>query len=249
MKIDTITVNTEEIYDYFYQAELELKNKNRFHNEKLDKIINYIFSSEANKITIKKGTILYRARIYDNPDAELKHSAFSESKFKGYNAIESYVNLNFDKVIDGRCNPYGIPYLYASQSQQCCIHEVRPIIEEYVSVAEIDVLNNLKILDLSTETIFLMKSFNEEQINSIPIPVFCQHLYKLFKRPYQQRCDYLVTQYVAEKIKNRGYDGIRYTSSLYKGEQNQNYVIFSFEKCKAINSRLFKITGNMISYE
>lgn len=249
MKDETITIDIKKVYDYFYQAELELKNKNRFHNEKLNKIIDFIFSREANKITIRKGTILYRARIYDQPDAELKYSDFSESEFKGYNAIESYVNLNFDKVIDGRCNPYGIPYLYASQSQQCCIHEVRPIIEEYVSVAEIDVLNNLKILDLSTETIFLPESSDEEQINSIPIPVFCQHLYKLFKRPYQQRCDYLVTQYVAEKIKNYEYDGIRYTSSLYKDELNQNYVIFSFEKCKAINSRLFKITGNKILYE
>ena len=34
--------------------------------------------------------------------------------------------------------------------------------------------------------------------------VFCQYLHKLFKRPYQQRWDYLVTQYVAEKIKNSG---------------------------------------------
>ena len=157
--------------------------------------------------------------------------------------------MNLDKIIDGRCNPYGIPYLYVSNSQQCCIHEVRPIVEEYVSVSEVEVFDNLKILDLSTDAIYLMKPENEEKFSKLPTAVFCQYLHKLFKRPYQQRCDYLVTQYVAEKIKNYGYDGISYTSSLYKGERNQNYVIFSYEKCKPINSKLVKIIGNEVLYE
>lgn len=249
MKGETITIDIKKVYDYFYQAELELKNKNRFCNEKLDNIIEFIFSSDINKIFLKNGTHLFRARIYDYYDGDSKYNDISEKIFKGYDELGSFVNLNFNAILDGRCNPSGIPYLYASNSQRCCIHEVRPSIDAYVNVAEIEISKTLKILDLSTATIACMHPEKNRIFPEIPNGVLCQYLYELFKRPYQHNSDYLITQYISEKIKNCGYDGIRYESSLYRGEMNQNYVIFSYQKCKAINSRLFKIIGNEVLYE
>ncbi|MBR2500732.1 MAG: RES family NAD+ phosphorylase [Clostridia bacterium] len=245
MKIETHSINAKKIYDYYFDAELELKNKNRFSNEKLDKIVDFLINFKVNETLIKKGTILYRARIYDEFDAEERYIYPSTNNFKGYDEKNSYVNLNNHTIMGGRCNPAGIICLYASNSIQCCIHEIRPNIGEYVSVASIEVCNRLNMLDLSTDTI-IPGTTNPCEIEHI---ARCQFLFNLFKRPYQYRDDYLITQYISEKIKNHGFDGIKYTSSLYCGGENTNYVIFSYKKCHAIDSKLYKIVANQIVYE
>ena len=249
MKIQTVNVDVKKIQEFFNDAEYELKYENRFNNEKLNKIVEYMFLAEANKTITKKDTILYRARIYNESDAEYRYNNSSDNHFKGYNEIDSYVNLNKSVIVDGRCNPAGIIYLYASESVPCCIHEIRPSVGAYVSVASVKVCERLKILNLSTATIGIMKNTDDNILPDIDNGFLCQYLYELFKRPYQYKNDYLITQYVSEKLKIYGFDGIKYTSSLYSGEMNTNYAIFSYMKCRAIDSRLYKIVENQIMYE
>ena len=117
-------MDVKKIQEFFNDAEYELKYENRFNNEKLNKIVEYMFLAEANKTITKKDTILYRARIYNESDAEYRYNNSSDNHFKGYNEIDSYVNLNKSVIVDGRCNPAGIIYLYASESVPCCIHEI-----------------------------------------------------------------------------------------------------------------------------
>ena len=51
--------------------------------------------------------------------------------------------------------------------------------------------------------------------------------------------DYIPSQIIAEYLKNLGYDGIRYNSSLHFG--GVNLTIFNYEKCEAISSQDFRI--------
>lgn len=128
-----------------------------------------MISFEVNRIYLRRGTFLYRARIYEEVDGALKYQDKSNTKFKGYDEINSYV-----------------------------------------SVASIEVCERLKILDLSTDTIWLAKRDEKKEsiIPGIENGFMCLYLHELFKRPYQYKFDYLVTQYIAEKIKNNGFDGI-----------------------------------------
>jgi hypothetical protein len=238
-----------KIVEFFAEAEIELRHKNRFQNKKLDRITDFLAGSEANKRFIQMGSIYYRARCYDEWDAEQKYFSNDSITFKGYDKDNSFVNKNFDLVKDGRCNPCWIPYLYVSESISCCIHEIRPVIGSYVSVASIKINASLNILDLSTSTIAQMNDDFEDIVEGVPNGCLCQYLNRLFSYPYKSDGDYLITQYISERIKNNGYDGIAYRSSVYDGENNINLVVFNYDKCEAIDSDLYRIKSFKIEFE
>lgn len=249
MEIQEIMIDDRKILKFYAEAERELKYNNRFQNLKLNKIVDFLNYSEANRRFIKKETIYFRARIYDKLFTEERGAWDEADTFKGYDKDNSFVNTNFDLVSDGRCNPRWIPYLYVSESVKCCIQEVRPTIGSYVSVASIKVNRALKVLDLSTGTMALMKNDYDDIVEGIPNGCLCQHLNSMFSTPYKFESDYLVTQYLSEKIKNSGYDGVMYESSVYNGKDNINLVIFNYSKCEAIDSKLYKIKGFNIEFE
>ena len=148
MKIETVVIDEKKIFNFFTEAKNEILYKNRFENEKLDKIVTFLINSQANKIKLRKNSIYYRARIYNEPDAQKKFLECRGLGFKGYDEENSFVNKNASTILDGRCNPRWISYLYISQSKACSIHEIKPNIGSYISVAQILVNENLKILDL-----------------------------------------------------------------------------------------------------
>lgn len=249
MKIEKIVVDMSKIYQFFETAKKEIKYENRFKNAKLDKLVEFLFFGEVNKRYLKKGSTYHRARIYTDVDAEKRYLSNEKNVFQGYDKDNSFINAKRDFVSAGRCNPQWIPYLYMSDSIECCIHEIRPAINSYISVATILVNQPIKILDLSTDTIALMKHDNSKEIlPSIPNGVLAQYLSGLFSTPYQIDADYLITQYISEKIKEH-YDGIAYKSSIYDGESNTNYVIFDYDKCEAISSKLYKVKSVKIECE
>lgn len=248
-RIVPIEVDESKIYCFFEQIQDEIKYKNRFQNEKLDEIVDYLLHSKSNISFIRKGTTLYRARIYKEHNCREKFLSNTEGAFRGYDKENSFVNKNFDSVFEGRCNPKWIPYLYVSKSEKCCIHEVRPRINDYVNVAKIKILSSLKIINLSCSASWYEKNDFKEIIPNIPNTVLFIFLGNLFSTPYQNENDYLITQYISEKIKNLGYDGIAYKSSVYNGKNDVNLVIFNYNKCDAISSELYKITALDIKYQ
>jgi hypothetical protein len=56
---------------------------------------------------------------------------------------------------------------------------------------------------------------------------------------------YIPTQYIAEYIKNEGFDGIKYKSSL--SNIGNNITLFDKNNAEAISSKVYKI--EQISYE
>ena len=70
----------------------------------------------------------------------------------------------------------------------------------------------------------------------------------MFSRPYNgEPTKYLPTQYLAEEIKNMGFDGLRFNSSLHSG--GINVVLFDPEACKAVSSDLVEIKSIDIDME
>lgn len=251
MSYSIIPLNFDEskVFLFFDEAEKELKYKNRFKNDKLDELIEYIICDGVNKSRMRKGSVLYRARIYTELDAQEKFDSNNDVLFQGYDQIGSFINKEFDHVSDGRCNPKWIPYLYASKSEKCCIHEVRPRIKDFVSVAKIKVKTNLKIIDFSCSASWYEKEEFKEITQGIKNSILCIHLGELFSEPHRNENDYLITQYISEKIKNAGYDGIAYKSSLYDGFNDVNYVIFNYDNCEAVSSRLCRIKALDVKYD
>lgn len=133
----------------------------------------------------------------------------------------------------GRANPAGIPYLYLGSTPETAVSEVRPHTGETASVADFTLDSDLKIVDLRNprllvspfvlaveDDIGLLRSdisFLERLETELTTPIV----------PYSALIDYVQSQYLFEFIKNCGYDGVLYSSSVSEG---MNLALFSRKK-------------------
>jgi len=123
----------------------------------------------------------------------------------------------------GRASPAGIPYLYLGSTHHTAISEVRPHPGEVACVAKFKVNQDLKIVDLR-EPRKLVSPFlltDEEEISLLrgDIP-FLEKLGKELTTPVPPTAaaiDYIPSQYLCEFIKNCGYRGVIYKSSVSDG--------------------------------
>lgn len=176
-----------------------------------------------------------------NDIAEIKKpvSDIKENRiFYGYGKDESFVPPNNDIVGNGRANPQYIKYLYVALDPYTAMIEVRPILESYVSIAQIEVLEDLKIMDLS---LTFSANKNIEQENRILRSLLSYE----FSRPSSGELkEYLLTQCISEYIKSQGFDGVMFSSSLNKN--GLNITIFNYNKCQPVGSVVFQV--NAINY-
>lgn len=202
------------IAEFFECANKELKTQNRFINRSLDSVVDALLSEDSNIIEIS-GCTLKRARSYDKPDRFIRYRNPPKSKFKGFGVKDSFIN---SKGNEGRCNPKFIPYLYVADSVECSIAEINPGIDSIVSVANIRTTETLKVVSLSSGC--AISKARGTIIDGIPDCWVILHLQHLFSLPYKEDGDYLLTQYISEKIKSAGLDGISFNSSKYAYENN-----------------------------
>lgn len=167
----------------------------------------------------------------------------SREKVKGYadyvaHCVDGYEGFDskgsgappVEKATAGRCNPNNVVQLYASQDMHTAVAEVRPYISDIVSVATFATNRDLRLID------FYYDLKNEDDLND--------WFYLAIRAEFSDvnkgnEHNYLITQYLTLLVKQLGYDGIQFKSSLvYDG---LNYVIFDPSSCKSISSKLYTI--------
>lgn len=258
-------LNFDKAMDLWRSFKKEVLYNNRFFvkHEVLDFVQQIAVES---KTILKKGEILYRARIYsddtffttymdDDLETEGKNLSILEmlqindkrkvinlkkqTGFWGYDAENSHAPHNNDGIGEGRANPSFIKYLYTSHSPYTALAEVRPYLGEYVSIAEIEVMNDLLIADFS-----LLCLNAEESVKNYLAYIIVEEFSKPNKSDMKT---YIPTQYITEYLRHIDYDGIRFNSSLHK--LGANITIFNPDKCKPISSKLYKTDGIFIEAE
>jgi len=137
----------------------------------------------------------------------------------------------------GRANPRGIPFLYLAKDPETVIAEVRPWKGQSISIAEFELVEDVRIIDLS-EAPRLESPFGFSE-NLYMLKDGYRVLEKLSRQlskpidPKTVEIEYLPTQYITEIIRNQGYDGMVYKSAMRSG--GHNLVLFSPDKAKAMN--------------
>ncbi len=234
---------------YIYLIKEKIKYENRFFiDEEFNKILDILCNDKQLITNIKEDTILYRARIYNKSDKYKKYRSDykKDEKFFGFNAEESFVLKDKSKVKDGRCNPSFIPYLYTSKDIETAIKETRPYVYSVVSVSEIRVKENLKLLDLS-------KTYSidyDKWILQFKLDINLE-----ISLPYHEGGDYQLSQYISEYIKNKGFDGIMYRSAYVSiskkvlEEKGVNITVFNYNKCESVSSELYRVDEIETTYE
>ena len=177
---------------------------------------------------------------------ELEKIFQKKKRFWGYGAEQSDAPPK-EKTSGGRANPSNISYLYIAEDVKTAILEVRPNVTQEVSVATVKITKDLKLFD------FCYTDPNESELGrSLDLGIISA----AFSMPnFGDENNYYATQYVCEFIKEMGFDGIRFYSSL--NPEGKNIVLFDIDidpltKCKnykIINSKVYSITKLGIDFQ
>lgn len=159
--------------------------------------------------------------------------------------------LSKEKATRGRANPAGIPYLYAAYTPETAVAEVRPWVGQYVSIREVTPKSSLKLAKPGKvqfpKSPFGQKDLSETLEQWALVKCLDRELAKPVS-PDSSEVEYVPTQYLAEVIRNAGYDGIIYQSSVDPG--GVNVVLFEPEKLTVSEEgRLVRVTGMTMKME
>ncbi len=167
--------------------------------------------------------IVYRARRGKHID---------EKDIRKPNPKEIYVD-------DGRCNPRGISYFYVAGNEITAIHEVRPEINEIVSIGVFKNKDSLRICDFKTINLVEKEYYHGFNLNEDERSLL-EIILKEISKPLNSKetLEYIPIQYIAEYIKQydkeEPFDGFKFDSSFGTGK---NYVFFDDTK--------FELKGNI----
>ena len=146
-------------------------------------------------------------------------------------------------VLNGRANPLGISYLYVASTADTAIAETRGHKGELVTVLEFKIKRNMEFFDLRDpkNTISPFERIDNIEFIYKHMPYLTLLGNELSKPvvPRRANLEYLSSQYLCEMIKQIGYHGIIYKSSIADGN---NYVIFSDNRLSLGHMSQYRIT-------
>lgn len=184
-------------------------------------------------------TLLYRARL---------------GFVRGSDLDEPYSGADIhapprEKASPGRANARGKVVFYCADKEETAVAEVRPVRGEYVSVAEVRTVRELKILDLVTDA-EPPNPFTDDSVDYWVefgglLAAFADELSKPL-RSRDDLTDYIPSQKLAERIEAAGVDGIRYPSAMAPG--GSNIVLFDPSVVNVGASRLVEIVQAKVEY-
>lgn len=206
----------------------DIKYHNRFHSsevnvEQLTELLKFL------KLEIPSGKLsLFRARICDAAHYDI-----------GYKDDKDIGAPPKNVATAGRINSEGIPCLYLADSDITTFHEVRARVYDHITLGVFENIVPLNIIDLCY--LDSITPFQYEDVDltwfAINIEAIKQIAKEISKpmRRFDKDIDYVPTQYIADYIKNLGYDGIKYKSTINEG--GINYAIFDPEKFKCVSKQ------------
>lgn len=200
--------------------------------------------------------LYFEAHPEELPRWEMARKQFIDShsnvSFWGYDEKQSDVPP-IGTASPGRINPDGIRYLYTADDIRTAILEVRPVPTQCVSVAQIEILEDISIysfakpLEIDSEGKNLLSCVDYDEIS------------RYFATPnYGGKSYYLVTQYISEYIKHMKnpdgqamFGGLCFRSSL--NPDGTNYVLFDVsdgtKKYRICNSSLCQVKDLLGNFE
>jgi hypothetical protein len=224
-----ICEDSERLYDYGIVRGLswskfsdEIKYKNRFHSDSFNADVFSTFLESLEKV-YAINSIAYRARIAEN------ESGFTADKMK----IPPR-----GKRSAGRINPEEMPVLYLALEKDTAMNEVRASVYDFVSIGSMKAIRDLKIVDLSRLSkidAFSYQDLEQYIINHTCLTEIAEEISKPLRRT-DKPIEYLPTQYIAEFIKQCGYDGVEYESTMLIGGHNLAIFDESLFECLDVST-------------
>jgi len=164
------------------------------------------------EVEISVGSRFYRARVINKDVYELNVGPAPRNKAN-----------------EGRMNPRGKSYFYVAEDKDTPLAEIRATNGDHVLIGEFKTKKTLNVIDWTYPTIAkrLYDIFEEEYNPHAAIyrdflSCFANEVTKI-QNEKDNKLMYIPTQLIAEYVRMCGYDGIRYGSSVGRGD---NIVLF-----------------------
>jgi hypothetical protein len=220
-----------------------LKTENYFHLEgELKSIINKYSTSALTAHS--KGNHFYRARIGVADKKRCPYGVF-EAEFH----YEPYSNGEIGApppqfASSGRINRPGVSFMYCATDKYTAVSEVRPHPGDFVSIGKFSLRRDVRVFDLSKS--LLLEYFHCDEALDQYVPF--QNLVRLINKvvPPSERQHYSITQLIADCIRQLGFDGIAFRSSVGEGV---NFVFFQSSILEFINDENEVVRIKQVKYE
>jgi len=184
-----------------------IKAENRFHNGYFKPNLFAPFL-EYPILNYKKGKEFYRARVCNNR--------------RGY-AKENMGEPPFEKRKPGRVNSDGIGVLYLTSDEQTALNEVRANMFDFVTVGTFQLLRDIQVVNISDLNKISPVLYSGAMESLAANTKMFTDIAKAIAKPMRRSdsvLEYLPTQYIADFIKSKGYDGVVYASTMGTGGYN-----------------------------
>lgn len=189
-------------------------------------IINQVIAETDIERTISKHSKYFRARIIKEDDEPEVNYNKDNSGFYGFNERGSSAPPP-ESAIYGRANKNGESVLYLAEDMYTALAEVRSGKRQRISIAEVEIKDDLKIVSLC---------FSEDP--AMAKEIYYWIAFSFFIPINNTESDYFVTQCIAKCLKECGYNGIEYSSSL--SASGKNLVVFDPYKAQPVNSKIYQ---------
>lgn len=177
------------------------------------------YSSFLPQASLRKKTVLYRARILPKDKTKLKTTEMGCPPASLSTA--------------GRANPPGISYLYLCGDEPTTYYEVRAVHLDRLCVGRFLIQKDLKIVDFNAKISLYLAFDGNDLVDVVASKKIMDAIRQDMSRPmrrYDSELEYIPTQMICEYCKVQGADGICFDSTLHKG--GKNYVLFDSHSAK-----------------
>lgn len=184
----------------------------------------------------KAGKIFYRSRKVNFSDivengidiSELGISAefdangiFYSHGYDEYNSKEAPIGI----PPEGRANIAGMPYLYLAEEPYTACVEIRPEIQDVISLSEFELKKSVRVINFRDND--HTREFKELE-DKLQVSPSVMLTWIMEQYPTSATEDvYLMTQFISDYIRKAGYDGVRFKSSMSGGT---NITLFNSHK-------------------
>ncbi len=203
-------------------------------DEYYEQLIPYIINNIGVTEVLPEGKLFYRARVFNVNDSN--YECFSEDTYEGFNEENSLAPKAKDVKKSGRINRINESILYLAEDKYTAMAEGRSGKQQSVSIAEVELLEDVKIYELKYKDSCQIENIIEQIYHFIALEFYLS----VYDDKY-----YLITQYIARKLKEIGFGGVKYSSSV--SENGMNIAIFDTKNAKANNSKLY-LTKSVLYY-
>ena len=246
-----------------------IKNEGHSEEEPIMKLVDRL-TENIIPYPLKKDTVVYRARLVETDKVQSMEEKYMQEvmgrvltgksdinqnksigvdvenetdAFWGYNEEES--DAPPENVVGaGRINPKGVSYFYGALEPDTAISELRPQRRRCVSIAFTEIKKDLKLFDMREDKRCFLEN-QEQEVNEILLRGIA---IDFSSRIDEDSREYIPTQCVSTYIKEKGFDGIIFSSSLNR--DGTNIVLFEPRKgnYKIFKSMVREVTDVCILY-